>query len=52
MKILKIFLIEDDPFFGEMLKYHLSLNLDYKVYLFHNAKKCLANLYLNPDVIS
>lgn len=51
MKTLKIFLVEDDPFFGEMLKYHLSLNPDYDIQLFSTAKDCLSNLYLNPDVI-
>ena len=38
-------------FFGEMLKYHLQLNPDYEVLLFNNAKDCLSNLYLNPDII-
>lgn len=47
----KIFIIDDDPFFGEMLKYHLQLNPDYEVYLFDTAKACLSNLYLNPDII-
>lgn len=51
MEALKIFLVEDDPFFGELLKYHLSLNPDYEVHLYNNAKDCLSNLYLNPDVV-
>lgn len=47
----KIFIVDDDIFFGEMLKYHLHLNPDYEVLLFNNAKDCLSNLYLNPDII-
>jgi len=47
----KIFLVDDDLFFGEMLKYHLQLNPDYKVFLYSTAKECLAELYRNPDMI-
>lgn len=48
---LKIFLVEDDDFFGEFLKYHLSLNPDYEVFLFKNAKECISQLFINPDII-
>lgn len=48
---MKIFLIEDDPFFGEVLKYHLKLNPDFEVYLFTSGKECISNLYLKPDII-
>lgn len=51
MKSLKIHLVEDDPFFGEALKYHLKLNPDYEVTLFQNGKDCLNNLYLKPDIL-
>lgn len=47
----KIFIVDDDIFIGEMLKYHLQLNPDYEVLLFSNAKDCLSNLYHNPDII-
>lgn len=47
----RIFLVDDDPFFGEMLKYHLQLNPDYEIFLYSNAKDCLAELYKNPDII-
>lgn len=52
MAHLKIFVIEDDPFFGELLKYHLSHNPDYQITLFKTGKECLANLHLKPDIIS
>ena len=51
MNLLKIYIVEDDPFFGESLKYHLKLNPDYDVHLFDTGKKCIENLYLKPDII-
>ncbi|MFI0490698.1 sigma-54-dependent transcriptional regulator [Flavobacterium sp.] len=51
MSPLKIFLIEDDPFFGEALKYFLKQNPDFDVYLFKSGKECLSNLYKKPDII-
>lgn len=51
MTSLKIFLVEDDPFFGEALKYHLRLNPDFYVHLFKTGKECIDHLYLKPDII-
>jgi DNA-binding NtrC family response regulator len=51
MSQFKIFIIEDDPFYGELLKYHLSLNPDYEITLYNSAKQCLDNLYKSPAVI-
>lgn len=51
MKPLKIFLIEDDSFFGASLKYHLELNPDYSVHIYGTGKACLENIHLNPDII-
>lgn len=47
----RIFIIEDDPWYGELLKYHLSLNPDYEVNLFDSAKAGLERLHLQPDVV-
>ena len=44
MEELKIFIVEDDPFFVETLKYHLKLNPDFTVFLYGSAKECLNNL--------
>jgi DNA-binding NtrC family response regulator len=49
--VLKIFLVEDDPFFGEALKYHLKLNPDFDLYLFKTGMDCISNLYQKPDII-
>ena len=51
MNLLKIYLVEDDPFFGESLKYHLKLNPEYEIQLFQTGKECLEKLYLKPDII-
>lgn len=48
----RIFIIEDDEFFGQMLKYHLSLNPDNEVYLYQTGAECLKNLYRMPSLIS
>ena len=52
MSYFKLFVVEDDPFYGELLKRHLQLNPDNDVFLFTNGKDCLSNLYLQPDFIS
>lgn len=52
MDSFKIFIVEDDPWYSEMLKYNLSLNEDYEVHIFDNAKDCLNQLHLKPNVIS
>jgi DNA-binding NtrC family response regulator len=52
MNSFKIFIVEDDPLYGEMLKYHLSLNPDNEVYKFETGSECLKNLYQNPSLIS
>ena len=51
MALFKIFIVEDDPWYGEILKYHLSLNPDYEVELFKTGNDCLSSLYHKPDVI-
>lgn len=52
MSSFKIFVVEDDPLYGEMLKYHLSLNPDNEVIKFDTGTACLKNLHQNPSLIS
>ena len=52
MDSFKIFIVEDDPFYGRLLKHHLSLNPDYEVEHFTSGKECLRELYRKPDVVS
>ena len=48
----KIFIVEDDPWYGEILEYHLSLNEDYVITRFTTGKEVLANLHKKPDLIT
>jgi len=52
MESLKVFIVEDDKLYGDLLRYHLSLNPDNEVFLFNSGQDCLDHLYLNPDFIS
>lgn len=47
-----IFIVEDDPWYGEILEYHLGLNPDYKVTRFATGKDCLQKMNLQPDIIT
>ncbi|MCP9762962.1 sigma-54-dependent transcriptional regulator [Lacihabitans soyangensis] len=51
-KAFRIFIVEDDPWYGQILEYHLTLNPDFEVKIFKNAKEILENLYLQPDLIT
>ncbi|HQO49552.1 MAG TPA: sigma-54 dependent transcriptional regulator [Bacteroidales bacterium] len=52
MESFRIFVVEDDPLYGEMLKHHLSLNLDNEVHLFKTGQECLKNLFRAPSLVS
>lgn len=52
MSGFKIFIVEDDEFYGEMLKHHLLKNPDYEVELFLNGEDCIKNLHKQPSAIS
>ncbi|MEI7733990.1 MAG: sigma-54 dependent transcriptional regulator [Ferruginibacter sp.] len=52
MQIFKIFIVEDDPWYGEILAYHLSLNPDYEITRFTSGKDLLDNLYKNPNLVT
>lgn len=51
-KNLKIFVVEDDLWYGELLVHHITMNPDYEVVKFTSAKEIIANLHLQPDVIT
>ncbi|HVW95316.1 MAG TPA: sigma-54 dependent transcriptional regulator [Mucilaginibacter sp.] len=52
MNAYNIFIVEDDKWYGEILKYHIGLNPDYKVTWFETAGALLDNLYQQPDLIT
>lgn len=49
---LKIFILEDDRWYGAMLEHHLALNPDYQVSKFENEKDFLKAMYESPDVVT
>lgn len=51
MSALKIFLVEDDPWYAQLLKHFLSMNPDYELKLFTSGKELLSSLHLKPDLI-
>jgi two-component system, NtrC family, response regulator AtoC len=49
---LKIFILEDDTWYGSMLQHYLSLNPDFEVKRFENSKDFFGKLYEHPDVVT
>jgi DNA-binding NtrC family response regulator len=52
LKSFKIFVVEDDLWYGSFLEYQLSLNPDYEVVKYTTGNECLLNLYTGPAVIT
>jgi DNA-binding NtrC family response regulator len=46
-----IFLVEDDPWYGQLLKHHLSQNIDFEVQLFTTGRELISKLYLQPNLV-
>jgi DNA-binding NtrC family response regulator len=42
---IRIFVVEDNDFYRELLKYNITLNPDYEVSTFSSGKEMLENLY-------
>lgn len=51
-RILKIYILEDDRWYGAMLEHHLSLNPDYQVSKFENEQAFFKALIDVPDVVT
>ena len=49
---LKIFILEDDTWYGSMLQHYLSLNPDYEVKRFEKSGEFFNHLHENPDVVT
>lgn len=49
---IRVFIVEDDPVYQRLVKYIVELDADYEVHIFSTGKECLANLSLNPDMVS
>jgi two-component system, NtrC family, response regulator AtoC len=48
----KIFIVEDDIWYGSMLEYHIALNPDYHVKKFSTARDFLDALHEKPDIVT
>jgi DNA-binding NtrC family response regulator len=49
---LKVFILEDDAWYGSMLQHYLSLNPDYEVKRFESSKDFFSHLHEKPDVVT
>ena len=49
---LKVFILEDDTWYGSMLQHYLSLNPDFEVRRFEKANDFFACLHELPDVVT
>lgn len=52
MEALNIFIVEDDPWYSELLEYHLGLNPDNQVRRFNSGREFLSEMYQKPDVVT
>ena len=48
---MNIYIVEDDPWYAEILKFHLMLNPENSVEVFEKGEECLKSLYRKPDII-
>lgn len=49
---MRIFIVEDDPFFANLIEFVLEQNPDNEVRKFETAQAVLDQLHLHPDVIT
>src|ERR1700712_3128433 len=48
----KIFIVEDDTWYGSMLQHYLSLNPEYEIKRFETPGDFFSHLHENPDVVT
>ena len=48
---MKIFLVEDDAFFAQLMSDHLAKNKMYEVSVYRTGDECMQNLFENPAVV-
>ncbi len=49
--VLTIFIVDDDPFYLNLLEKQLSKNRKFEIFTFTNGEKCLNALQLTPDLV-
>lgn len=48
----RIFILEDEIWYGSMLQHYIEMNPDFETRRFENARDLLDNLHLKPDVVT
>src|SRR5689334_13690600 len=48
----RIFVVDDDEWYGRLLEHSLTLNPDHEVHRFKSCKEVLSNLHLNPQLVT
>ncbi|MFI5203873.1 MAG: sigma-54-dependent transcriptional regulator, partial [Flavobacteriales bacterium] len=48
----RIFVVDDDEWYGRLLEHSLTLNPDHEVHRFKTGKDCLNNLHLSPQLVT
>ncbi len=51
-RIFKIYILEDDRWYGAMLEHHLSLNPNYQVSKFENEQAFFKAMIDVPDIVT
>lgn len=49
---MRIFVVEDDPIYAEIIRYHLELNPENEIEIFQNGQELLDQLYRSPSAIT
>ena len=49
--ITRIFVVEDNDFFAQMIKQKLELSDSYEVSLFNNGEDFKSAIHTNPDIV-
>ena len=49
---MKIFTVDDDPFYANLIQFVLEQNPDNHVQKFESGKELLDSLHLNPDIVT
>ena len=48
---VKIFIVEDEPFFANLINYDLEANYYKGIKVFFTGEECIENLHLKPKVV-
>lgn len=49
---MRIFVVEDDPFYANLIEFVLEMNPDNQIHKYTNGQAALEDLHLSPDVIT